>query len=145
MDNLTNETQFFSCLPRSHFYEVGGITPKRLLEINSGFATLKCPNQKKFCKNNRTLVAIPPLQSIFFFQHLLHEVVSKKSKNDQYRIFHGIRVTVSESVLFQKQYAERNLFERQGTPLLPSGQECVLFGGNHASIFAGPVTTDDWA
>ena len=49
--------------------------------------------------------------------------------------------------LFVRQYEQRKLFEHKASPLLPSGQECHVFGGNHASLLMGlpnAEVTDDF-
>lgn len=143
--NLTDHNQYFSCLPRSHFSKVGDIEPARLLEIgSSGFDVIKKKTDLDYCKQHKQIITIKPLHTLFFFQHLLHEVHSNKSTHDQYRLFHGLRITPSTSVLFKEQYRDLRTFEEHGPILLPSGQLPRMYSKNHGACFLGLFTPDDW-
>jgi len=145
--NLTDQPQSFNCIPGSHFNAVKHgehtMPAQTLFNCESGF---KPPTKQQISDLNldgqKKQVVVPPYHSIFFFQHLLHEVVAAASKHDQFRLFHGHRLTQSDDALFAVQYAKRKLFVNQATPLLPSGEECHVFGGNHASFLLGLPNAD---
>ena len=150
--NLTDQPQSLNCIPGSHFHAVTNgdhsMPAQTLFNCESGF---KPPTKQQIrdlnLEGQKKRVVVPPYHSIFFAQHLLHEVVAQASDHDQFRLFHGHRLTQSVDALFATQYAERKLFDNQATPLLPSGQECWVYGGNHASLLMGlPNTqvTDDF-
>jgi len=144
--NLSDHPQHFSCVPGSHFFKVGDIAPARLLDISdSGFATIKNASDKAYCQAHRVIVTIPPLQSVVFFQHLIHEVTSTAVDHVQQRLFHGIRLTPSGSdLLFETQYREQRTFEDHGPGLLPSGQSPRMYSRNHGSSFLGAFTLGEW-
>ena len=150
--NLTDQPQSFNCIPGSHFNDLTNgehtMPAQTLYNCESGF---KPPSKEEILNLNlegqKKQVYVPPYHSIFFFQQLLHEVVAKASDHDQFRLFHGHRLTQSMDALFARQYEQRKLFEHQASPLLPSGQECHVFGGNHASLLMGlpnAEVTDDF-
>jgi hypothetical protein len=76
---------------------------------------------------------VKPGHLILFPQHILHEVLSNKSKHVQYRLFIGWRLTKSKTLIFeqQKKQAIRDL----SVPVLPSGQIPPVYSANHASVF----------
>jgi hypothetical protein len=68
---------------------------------------------------------------IIFPQHLLHEVVSKKSGHEQMRLFTGWRLTIGNEV-FHKDDTISAIAEL-GIPTLASGQLPPMFSTHHAT------------
>jgi hypothetical protein len=62
---------------------------------------------------------------IIFRQDLIHEVLKKQAKIDQYRLFMPFRLTKKEAGLFSLDVADAINF--QGVPLIPSGQRPVMW------------------
>lgn len=121
-------TQNFSCVPGTHNEEVTG----------SGFKKFT-PEEGREFKRRKELVACPPGHWIVFNQHLVHEVLSKKAKQDSLRQYIGFRLTQSIHPLFDNTH----VFIEQGVPLLPSGQRPPMFAANHTSFF--PDMLDSWS
>lgn len=67
---------------------------------HSGFAAIKDKELKKKYTAAKTLVEIPPGHIMIFYEHLIHEVLAKKKKNDQFRQFLGWRVTKEVKSLY---------------------------------------------
>jgi hypothetical protein len=143
--NFTDHDQTFSCLPGSHFFKVGDIRPARLTEIGQhGFDRVKKKSELAFCTQHRRQIAIPPLHTILFFQHLLHEVHARATTHDQYRLSHGFRMTPANTLLFETQYRQWRTFEDHGPALLPSGQSPRMYSHNHGSAFLGLFMPAEW-
>ena len=107
--NLDDFNQTFSGIPESHS-EVG--------LRNGGFATI--PKEKHAQLNKRKeSIAIPPGHILIFYERMVHEVVSKKLKKDQHRIFLGWRTTKQTTPLTPNL---KDLLDRQAVIPIKSGQ-----------------------
>lgn len=115
--NLNGTDDFASLVPGSHLEGRGP----------AGFA--KIPKEMVAAyKARRELVRIPPGHAIFFWQDIVHEVLSKTYDHARYRIFHG--VAVREVPLAFRQMA-RAAADHQAVPLLPSGQAPPMYAVLH--------------
>ena len=116
--NLNDSNQYFSCIPRSNLDYKNG----------SGFSKIK-KNSQEFLNldNNKLKIEIKPGHCILFFQDLIHEILSSKSKIDMYRIFHSFRITKSSENIFNYE----NIFKNQAVPYLPSGQIPPMYAKLH--------------
>lgn len=132
--NISNNDQHFMCKPGSH---LDTQDTKTAAESSSGFNTLSKESTQKLYTPFRKEITVKPGHLILFPQHILHEVLSKKSKHAQHRLFIGWRLTKSNSLMFEQQkiQAIRNL----SVPILPSGQVPPMYSSNHASIFKNKV------
>lgn len=107
--NLDTFNQKFSGVPRSHI-EVGN--------QNGGFATIP-KSQHAHYRQMRKSVEIPPGHIFIFYERMVHEVVGKKLRVDQHRLFLGWRTTYQTAPLTQNL---ENLLERQAVVPIKSGQ-----------------------
>lgn len=123
--NLDDTPQSFSCILGTH----SDVT-HMWLKKNPGF--VKRPKKDKRLCGNSSLVQVPPGHAIIFYQHILHEVVSKKAKQTMYRLFVGARRTLSNNRIYSN---IPEVIRKQGVPLLPSGQKPPLYSMNHQSAF----------
>ena len=132
--NLDNKSQFMSCIPGSHL----GV---RLKGLKGGFATIGKKDIDKF-KPYRRLFEIKPGHCIIFPQYILHEVVSKKSSYDMMRLFIGWYLSTNNTPFYTKNVLD-SIINKQGTPILPSGQKTPMYSANHMSFYLHkPVTID---
>lgn len=128
--NLSKDDQHFICKPGSHLdiqdTKTSAMAP-------SGFNKLSKESTAINYTPFRQEITVKPGCLIIFPQHILHEVLSIKSKHEQKRLFIGWRLTKSNSLIFENQkiQAVRNL----SVPLLPSGQTPPMYSSNHASVF----------
>jgi hypothetical protein len=88
--NFDDTDQHFSCVPGTH----------KGVRGHSGFAAIKNKKDKDNYTKNKFKVVIPPGHIMVFYEHLIHEVLGKKSKQDMYRLFLGWRVTKSKESLY---------------------------------------------
>jgi hypothetical protein len=104
--NMGPTIQQFSCVLGTHLDEP---------DDNKGFAKIKDGSKYKPLKK---LIDINPGQVVFFYQNLVHEVLTKKVKITNYRLYLGWRITDSDKPLFD----HTKVIEDQGVPRIPSGQ-----------------------
>lgn len=117
--NMTTESQFIRCAPCTHNDDPRG--------GGAGFATLTDAAEKERYKGLMQTIEIKPLHVMMFNQKLVHEILAKKSKNIQIRLFMNFYTSPSNlHVLHGKEYLD-DVFDRQCVPLLPSGQSCRSF------------------
>lgn len=107
--NLDAFNQKFSGVPRSHT-EVG--------QRNGGFATIPKSHHAHY-RQRRQTIEIPPGHIFIFYERMVHEVVGKKLRVDQHRLFLGWRTTYHTTPLTQNL---DNLLERQAVIPIKSGQ-----------------------
>lgn len=88
--NFNDFDQEFSCVPKTH----------KSVRGHYGFAAIKDKELKKKYNKEKIKVIIPPGSIIVFYEHLVHEVLAKKSKQDIYRLFLGWRLTKSSESLY---------------------------------------------
>jgi len=70
-------------------------------------------------------IEIKPLHVMMFNQKLVHEILAKKSKNIQIRLFMNFYTSSSNLHVFHGNEYLDDVFERQSVPKLPSGQTCA--------------------
>lgn len=128
--NLSNNDQHFICKPGSH---LDARDTKTAANSSSGFNTLSKESTQKEYLPFRKEFTVKPGQLIVFPQHILHEVVSNKSKHDQYRLFIGWRLTTGDTLMFHQQ--KKHAVQQLSVPVLPSGQIPPMYSANHASVF----------
>lgn len=124
--NLDNESQYLSFIPGSHLNV-------RLKGLKEGFAKIRKEDIHLF-KKYKQLIEIKPGHCVIFPQYILHEVVGKKQSYDMMRLFIGWRITESLESIHTNSYLE-TVLQKQGSPLLPSGQKPPLYASNHSSFF----------
>lgn len=128
--NLSNTDQHFICKPGSH---LDTKDTKTAAESSSGFNTLSKTSTQTEYTPFRKEITVKPGHLIVFPQHILHEVLSNKSKHDQYRLFIGWRLTTSNTLIFE--HHKRQAIRDLSVPRLPSGQIPPMYSANHASVF----------
>ena len=118
-----NITQYFSCIPGSH----NDIEQDKL---KAGFAIFP----KKEHKNLNSIkkkIAVPPGHLIIFPQHIAHEVLSTKAKEDSYRLYIGWRLSKDKNPIQDI----HTVLDTQAVPRLPSNQKPPIYSNNHGSFF----------
>lgn len=121
--NLDSHDQFFSCVPETHRGEttnhVGG----------GGFSTIPASKHAEL-KEAKRVVRIPPASIIIFYEHIIHEVISKKLNYVSRRQFLGWRLTKSKLPLMGALNLESRL-ENQAPMPLKSNQEPPMYATLH--------------
>lgn len=107
--NLDTFDQKFSGVPRSHT-EVG--------LLNRGFATIP-KSRHADLKRRKQSITIPPGHIFIFYERMVHEVVGKKLRVDQHRLFLGWRTTYQTAPLTPKL---EEILDRQAVVPIKSGQ-----------------------
>ncbi|NDH05102.1 hypothetical protein EBX93_04135 [bacterium] len=127
--NLGRHDQFFIGKPGSH---LGVRNTFEVARSHQGFCVLPkdSPEYAEYQKTKQTF-RVPPGHIIIFPQHLLHEVVAHKTP-EQFRLFIGWRLTLSNTVLFPN---KEQSIDELGVPTMPSGQVPPMFSPNHCSAF----------
>jgi hypothetical protein len=108
--NFDSTSQYFSCVPGTHNDEK---------DETSGFTKLNDKNFESY-KKQKKLIDVKPGHILIFYQNIVHEVLAKKTKWNQMRLFTSFRITDSLEPLFENEYKEAIL--NQGVPLIPSSQ-----------------------
>lgn len=88
--NLNSQNQYFSALPKTH-QDVHG---------HKGFATIRDKKEKKQYNNKKKIVTIPPGHILVFYENIIHEVLSRKTKYVQKRVYLAWRLTKSMEPYF---------------------------------------------
>jgi hypothetical protein len=88
--NLDSVNQFFSAVPRTH-NEVKGL---------NGFVPIKDKKEKEKYNKNKIKIVIPPGHILVFYENMIHEVLSKKSKTPIKRVFLAWRLTKHSQTYF---------------------------------------------
>jgi len=114
--------QYFSCIPGTH----------QLTSSGAGFKKLS-PDEMKQYESKKQLVAIPPGHMIIFYQHITHEVLSKKAKYDSLRQFVGWCLTPFTEPPVHSKSELLEIFSKQGVPRLPSGQQAPMYSSNDSA------------
>ena len=81
--NLDSTNQYFSAVPKTH-KQVSG---------HKGFALIKSKEEKEEYNKNKFKIVIPPGHILVFYENMVHEVLSKKSKKPIQRVFLAWRLT----------------------------------------------------
>jgi hypothetical protein len=128
--NLTGKDQHFVAKPGSH---LGIRNTYEVAQKHQGFCTLdlKSDEYQDYQATKETFT-VQPGHLIIFPQHLIHEVLSKKSDHEQFRLFFGWRLTKGTSLLFP---TKEQTIDDLGVPIIPSGQIPPMFSSNHQSCF----------
>ena len=106
--NLTRHEQFFVGKPGSH---LGIRNTFEVSQAHQGFSTLDPKSEEyKDYQNTKQKFSVPPGHLIIFPQHLIHEVLSQKSKHEQFRLFIGWRLTRATTPLFPDKESAYNVF-----------------------------------
>lgn len=88
--NFDDYDQYLSCVPGTH----------KGIRGHTGFAPIRNKEEIKEYNKNKIALRIPPGHIMIFYEHLVHEVLAKKSKQDMHRLFLGWRVTRSKESLY---------------------------------------------
>ena len=118
---LSPDTTYFSCVPRTHSF-----FPKA---SKKGFALQK----HKECTHE---VPVPQGSILMFFQSLGHCVYSTKRKTDSFRVFSVYLLTTHPTHI----YDYKKVMEENGVPRLASHQLPPMYGPNHASFWLDKMT-----
>lgn len=128
--NLTDHDQFFVAKPGSH---LGIRNTFEVSKAHKGFCTLDLKSDEyQNYQETKEMFTVPPGHLIIFPQHLIHEVLSKKSEHEQFRLFFGWRLTKGTQPLFPN---KESTIDDLGVPMIPSGQIPPMFSSNHQSCF----------
>lgn len=114
--NLDEHPQYFSCIPGSHTAVRG----------SKGFAKIS-KNEGKALNDKRKLVKIPSGCILVFYEHILHEVMSKKLKYLSCRLFLGWRLTKDRQPLLASRDGLRAQLAIQAVMPLKSGQKPPMY------------------
>lgn len=115
LDKPGCDPQKFSCIPKTHIYEK---------DEKTGFVRF---DKDDIDYTQKKIYEIPPGHIIIFNQDIMHEVLTRKSKFDSYRLFLGWRITEQTEPLFD----HSKIIDEQGVPFIPSSQIPVLYGKMH--------------
>lgn len=118
---LSPDTSYFSCVPRTHSF-----FPKT---SKKGFAVQK----GKECTHE---VEVPQGNILMFFQSLGHCVYSTKRKTDSFRVFSVYLLTTHSTHI----YDYKKVIDENGVPRLASDQMPPMYGANHASFWLDKMT-----
>lgn len=130
--NLDNENQYFSCVPGTHIMRDNTIGFKKL-----------SPDEIREYDSKRQLITVPPGHIVIFYQHIVHEVLSKKMKQDSLRLFLGWCLTAFSEPPVHSKHELSKIITDQAVPRLPSGQQCPMYSPNHISFFKADLI--DWS
>jgi len=117
--NMTTESQFIRCAPGTHNDDPKG--------GGAGFAKITDDAEKLRYKGLMQTIEIKPLHVMMFNQKLVHEILAKKSKHTQIRLFMNFYTTDSKLDVLHGSTVLTDVFDRQSVPLLPSAQTCRSF------------------
>lgn len=113
--NLDDRNQMFSGSAGTHRITVGDAK-----ERGKGFFCLPKAQHARY-KQRQVKVVIPPGHVFVFFENMVHEVVAKAQRYDQYRLFTAWRLTQSDQPLHGTVETEACL-QQQGVMRLKSNQ-----------------------
>ncbi|GBG30819.1 Hypothetical Protein FCC1311_070392 [Hondaea fermentalgiana] len=116
--NFNSESQFFSCVPGSHSGVRG----------HSGFGTVQDKEEKKIYAAKKHQVDVRAGHVLIFHEHILHEIVARKSKVGLLRLFIGWRLTQATTPLTPNL---RELLENQAVIPLKSKQVPPMYAKLH--------------
>lgn len=120
---LSKESSYFSCAPKTHSFESLTKKPK------NGFATQK----NKTCTHE---IEVPQGHILMFFQNLGHCVHATKRIQDSYRLFSVYLLTQDKTHI----YDYENIIKNQSVPPLASNQMPPMFSANHGSFWLSKLT-----
>lgn len=129
--NLDDENQYFSCVPGTHIIAQSNMKTKGFAAIKKGTPEFEKLNEQKI------KVSIPPGHCIIFFQHIIHEVLSKKMKHDSYRVFNSFRITDDTNPIFDIE----SVLDNQSVPRLPSNQIPPMYAKLHWTNWVEKIET----
>jgi hypothetical protein len=127
--NLDNHPQYFNCVPGTH---------KDVPNANGGFHVINDPAATAQYARDCRVVEVPPGHVLVFFEHIVHEVRSKKAAHDMYRMSTGWRLTTSSEPLFGREDTERRLALQDVMPL-KSGQMPPMYAKRHWTNFTDSI------
>lgn len=126
--NFNDANQLFSCIPGSHKDVKGnsgagfnGVTDKAKIKEYNEFKKVA------YAGTAEKGVVIPPGHIIIFYEKIVHEVVSAKAREDQYRLFLGWRLTKERDMLCPVE----DRFATQAVMPLKSGQIPPMYAKLH--------------
>ena len=129
--NLDSESQYFSCIPGTHNEKYNN---------TQGFAKIPESRFKEF-KNTKKKIEILPGHAIFFHQNIIHEVLPTKNNIDNYRVFHGFRLTKSKIPIFNVE----SVIESQSVPRIPSNQIPAMYYSANWMYTAQREALEKWS
>lgn len=124
--NFDDFSQYFSCVPGTHDGVRG----------HEGFAPIKDKEEKKILKEMSVLVEIPPGHILIFYEHLIHEVLAKKAREDTHRLFLGWRLTKSNKSLYPNL---DTLLDTQAVVPLKSNQVPAMYSTIHWAFWRDKI------
>lgn len=124
--NLDDSDQFFSCVPETHHVQRG----------TTGFGKI----DGAIYASDKACYRVPSGSIVLFYEHIVHEVVSRAAKHDMYRLFLGWRLTTSTEPLILS--LDRRL-ETQAIMPLKSQQMPPMYAALHWINWRNKL--QDWA
>lgn len=122
---LSSDTSFFSCVPKTHSF----FPPKPHKAKKTGFAT----QNSKECTHE---IPVPQGHILIFFQNLGHCVFSTKRATDSFRVFSVFLLTTHRTHFYEYD----KILTDNGVPRLASHQIPPMYGANHASFWLDKMT-----
>ena len=126
--NLDQTSQYFNCVLGTHTTVPG----------QNGFSKIKDDTQIQHYENNCVSVEIPPGHIIVFFEHIVHEIVSKKHASPMYRLFVGWRLSTDTNPLFPSDIPSK--LYSQDVMKLKSGQIPTMYSKLHWTNWRKKIT-----
>lgn len=121
--NLESDTEFFSCVPRTHT-TVGG--------QNKGFAQIPKEQWPQYWPHFRH-IEIPAGYMVVFYERLVHEVLATATQRRMYRMHLGWRVTDYDTPLFGKELTMQWI-QDQAVPKIKSGQDPLVVPKSYSNF-----------
>lgn len=123
LDKTKQKPQYFSCVPGTHIYEK---------DKDKGFAVINKEQVAIYKQMKKDKIIKPfeihPEHLILFNQDIAHEVLSRKTKEDSYRLYIGWRITDDDKPLYDNLLT---IIERQGIPTIPGGMLPPMYNAMH--------------
>jgi len=121
--NFDDTPQYFSCVKGTHNNH-NNQNPSL-----TGFQTISKGAHEQL-NTLRTIISIPPMAILIFYENLIHEVVSKRLPYISRRLFLGWRLTTSKEPLGGKKNIRQRI-QKQATMTLKSNQEPPMYATLH--------------
>lgn len=142
--NLDSKPQYFNCVLNTHKdHPLSAIfeTTNGERKVKKGFATFdkNCSDVERFKKECKS-IRINPGHMIIFFEHIVHEVVSKKAKHIMYRLFTGWCLTEhSLPLMANDAQSYRNKIQDMSVMDIKSGQVPAMYATLHWINWRGKI------
>ena len=129
--NLGNHPQYFHCIPNSQLGHFQAQNPGFNLVKPSETSAKDFKSQLLKLNFKKHIVPVPPGHILLFNSTILHTVVGSCDDHNQYRLFLSFRFQSTEDA----SDVQSDAMNKQGIPLLPSGQTPPMFAKLHKSCW----------